>query len=757
MSVVKTFNETVSEASGDVYLVIYDGNLIGKSISSDAYGFICEWEPVNVEFAPLNSEYNNFIENPEAYYSSGDFYGLIPEPVDWSHLENNPPEIDNVNNVARAAALPAKYDPRNSNKLPPIRHQEGYRTCWSFASLGALETSYIAQGFGTTAPDLSEFHQAWFVYKDSRPGYSYPLYNKNNSALNQGGNYCLAIPFLSWIGPAKETDLPYSSATYSGYGSDNASTNDSKIANIVPKNKLPEDYAHPLMLREAYELGRVSANNRTNMQNIIKTLITNYGAVTISYEHKGNGLGNNSYYYPSNTHNHAVVAVGWDDNYSRDNFTGSYKPNSNGAWLVRNSWGTSWADKGYFWMSYEQFLLTTATFIAGNNSDSNSYGYGHDSRAADNSISYNWAANVFRTNQAEELKEISFHTRDNNIEYEIYVNNHGTKQPATPGILGKAIASGKMPYAGYHTITLTNPIQFNAGEYFSIIVKLSSSAAYKYASAVEDTGDIRGASVNIAGKSYFAYKYSGTPVSADWKDGKTLTDNSNVKRSCNACIRAFTVAVSVGGEPSIMTTSLPVGTVGQAYTCNLNAAGTTPITWKASGLPNGLSLSGNNITGTPTTAGTYSVTVTATNNKGTASKTLQLVVNDKTSDDVTITTTSLPSGTVGEYYSYTLQATGATPITWSVKNLPNGLSLTGSNITGTPKQAGSYNVNITAENSSSSDEKTLSLTINESGNNDKRSSGSSGGGGGGGCNAGLGIFGISSLILGLAFVMKKSN
>lgn len=50
--------------------------------------------------------------------------------------------------------------------------------------------------------------------------------------------------------------------------------------------------------------------------------------------------------------NHCVAIIGWDDNYPRENF-GSYKPSSNGAWLIANSYGDDFGKEGYFWMSYE--------------------------------------------------------------------------------------------------------------------------------------------------------------------------------------------------------------------------------------------------------------------------------------------------------------------------------------------------------------------------------------------------------------------
>ena len=80
----------------------------------------------------------------------------------------------------------------------------------------------------------------------------------------------------------------------------------------------------------------------------------------------------------------------------------------------------------------------------------------------------------------------------------------------------------------------------------------------------------------------------------------------------------------------------------------------------------------------------------------------------------TITTTSLPEGTVGASYSATLNATGTTPITWSVSSgtLPAGLSLSGNTISGTPTTAGTANITVKAVNVAGEATKNLSIKIN---------------------------------------------
>jgi len=177
--------------------------------------------------------------------------------------------------------------------------------------------------------------------------------------------------------------------------------------------------------------------------------------------------------------------------------------------------------------------------------------------------------------------------------------------------------------------------------------------------------------------------------------------------------------------PNILTTALPGGTVDEAYSATLSASeGTEPYTWSLDSgtLPPGLSLNAatGTISGSPTAAGDFPFTVKVTD-AGTPAQSdtqeLSLSVAPAPVSPPTITTTTLPDGTVGVAYHETLLVTGGTsPFTWSLPagSLPSGLELdaaTGS-ITGTPTSAGSstFTVSVT-DRTTQSDTQELSIAV----------------------------------------------
>jgi len=163
--------------------------------------------------------------------------------------------------------------------------------------------------------------------------------------------------------------------------------------------------------------------------------------------------------------------------------------------------------------------------------------------------------------------------------------------------------------------------------------------------------------------------------------------------------KALSITINVPAPPHITTTSLPGGTVGQAYSQTLQATGGTgALTWSLSGgsLPAMLSLSpAGVISGTPTTAGNKNFTVRVTDALNQSdTRDLSIAINAALS----ITTTSLPDAHIDKAYNQTLQRSGGvSPFTWSVTPaLPSGLNLNASTGQITGAAAGpERNVNLT--------------------------------------------------------------
>lgn len=165
-----------------------------------------------------------------------------------------------------------------------------------------------------------------------------------------------------------------------------------------------------------------------------------------------------------------------------------------------------------------------------------------------------------------------------------------------------------------------------------------------------------------------------------------------------------------GTAPTITApaTPLPPGTVGQPFQVQFTASGSATITWSnGAGIPAGMMLDTNTglYSGTPTTPGTATFSVTADNTVGPGdTRTYTHVINAATAGAPAITgpATPLPAGMVAAAYSTRFTATGTTPITWSVTSgsPPPGISLNGStgDYAGTPTAGGTYTFTVTASN-----------------------------------------------------------
>ncbi|MBQ9419770.1 MAG: hypothetical protein IJU31_05265, partial [Synergistaceae bacterium] len=278
-----------------------------------------------------------------------------------------------------AESFPARYDLRDYGRITSVKNQGIPGPCWAFASIAAMESNYLTQKLNTDGktPDLSEMQLAFFCYMHPNRACAFTS-KKSVGTLGLEGNAFMPVAFMSRLsGPINDNLLRYS--TNMGY-----------LERRALLKKLPESFKRSMRLREAFFLpGNIDPGIEAR-----KDLITNYGAIVISmysdpmrYHTKGK-----FYTYFNNDHgsevNHIVALAGWDDNFSRENF--SPKPKRNGAWLVKNSWGPArGSNGGYFWLSYEQNTFGGTAFIVEKNNTKLKH-YGYDDLGWCSTKGYSW-------------------------------------------------------------------------------------------------------------------------------------------------------------------------------------------------------------------------------------------------------------------------------------------------------------------------------------------------------------------------------
>ncbi|MCR5636647.1 MAG: hypothetical protein K6F76_05665 [Clostridiales bacterium] len=382
-----------------------------------------------------------------------------------------------VSRMAKTVSYPASYSSVDKGYITPVKHQGDYGTCWAHGAAASAEASLIKNNGFSKTTNLSELHLSYYMYNKAFD----PLNLLNGDSTVIGSRYARYYSFLDvggsnsftpftlarWTGlvdEGKHTDFAYEKANSYYTVSDTASA-------------YKYDAAH---LTEAYW---VSPEDKDDM----KYMITNYGAGTIAYYHDDYYINDNTnayYYSGSNYPNHEVTVVGWDDNYSKKNFKKT--PSNDGAWLVKNSWGTGWGNNGYFWLSYEDESLCSdvASFYAfeSNKNYDNNYQYdGSSVYEYDEEDNGSLEANMFVADSNEYLKAVSFWTAQQNVSYsiQIYTGVVGTSNPTNGTAALKKEIAGVETYAGYHTIKLPSSVYLSAGERYSVVIRLSANNAEK--------------------------------------------------------------------------------------------------------------------------------------------------------------------------------------------------------------------------------------------------------------------------------------
>ena len=214
-----------------------------------------------------------------------------------------------------------------------------------------------------------------------------------------------------------------------------------------------------------------------------------------------------------------------------------------------------------------------------------------------------------------------------------------------------------------------------------------------------ETGDITGTTPKKSGE----FTFTVTASNSGGKDSRKFT------------LKVKTTVAEVTA-PTIKTDSLPNGTNGEIYNATLDADGSSPITWAATGLPDGLSLNASGkLTGVPKVGGNFTVVVTAENSAGNDTKgyTLTIAESNKVNPPK-ITTDELSDATVGDEYNVQFTAEGK-DITWTATwKALTGFTFTPDGVLrGTPTASGTFNIVVKAKNKAGTDYANLTLKVND--------------------------------------------
>lgn len=474
--------------------------------------------------------------------------GNIDLPGDWDVpvVDERARVSDYEEEVAllMSDSVPAKYEPETGS-LPLTRSQSPYGSCWAHSAMALAEIDMMKHsGVSRDDADYSELHLAYFSYNgavnDPLGGLEGDANFRTDGSFMGGGNISLARNVLTnWVGAADEDTAPYPHTKLS----------DEELKALVPKNSAFSDVAH---------LQNVFRVNLKKNADDAKRMIMEYGGIGVSYyadedKHPDYYNAKNNCYYQNDVKektNHAVIAVGWDDKFSKDNFT--IKPDGDGAWLIRNSWDAgkdtdSRSIYTYFWLSYYDASLSEAGYAFDfEDADNYHHNYQYDGGMQTssyplypyNSDSKVRIANVFTAKAyegGERLEAVGIAFEEAQVPYKIsiYTNLLDGNNPESGTLVANAETTGTSAWTGFYTISLNNPVNLVPGESFSVVVELEPSLG----SGANSVGVAYEYPINA---SWYKCEVTAQPGQSFYNSGSGWADFGEDKKG-NLRIKAYTV------------------------------------------------------------------------------------------------------------------------------------------------------------------------------------------------------------------------
>lgn len=398
--------------------------------------------------------------------------------------------------------LPARYNLAENGFVTDVKNQQDSGNCWAFAALASLETCVLKASNKTFNFSVENMKNLIEMYS----AYGWKM------ETNEGGYNGMPMGYLaSWLGPVNATLDPF---------------DDKGTLSPLLDSEMHIQNIYVLPARTSY-----------TDNDAIKEAILKYGGLYASYYHSAGYLNSktNAYYDPYiGNGNHAITVVGWDDNYSKNNFYTA--PAGDGAFIVKNSWGSSWGDNGYFYISYYDRVLFAVnkdnqafTYIL-NDTVRYTKNYQYDVAGMTDYLITGkktvWYKNIYNATGNEVIAAVStFFNTTVDYEISIYVND-----------VLQLTQNGRHEGSGYYTIPLKEYVPVAVGDIFKIVVKLANPQnGYAAVPISEQLSTTR--CYYAPGVSYFS------------NDGKKWTDlydysasaYSHTYNSQVACLKAFTI------------------------------------------------------------------------------------------------------------------------------------------------------------------------------------------------------------------------
>ncbi len=463
------------------YLMVEKHNL-SATINVDELKANSTGETVNIT-SPLT------LIDGTYYIGLSDLSDMLGYSYSFNFDENTLTAADTAENVN---ALPAQYDLRTRLRVSSIRNQGSYGTCWAFGALTAMESALLPEATYSFSVD----HMS--------------MSNSFKMTQYDGGEYTMGMAYLAaWQGPVYEKDDPYG---------DGISDDTLEEVKHVQEMRIIASKDIAAIKNAVFKYGGVQTSLYSNMQNGTSSS-GHYNSATNSYCYIG-----------TEKPNHEVVIIGWDDNYSKDNF--SVPLEGDGAFICQNSWGNSFGDNGIFYVSYYDTNIGTHNVVYTRIDDVDNYDniYQSDLCGWVGKMGYEkesmYGANVFTAKADEEIVAAAFYATAPDTDYKIYVvedfEDEGSFQNKV------LMAEGTVEDAGYYTIDFKDGVEVDKGERYAIVVYVYTPGATHPLAIEYDSGEKFLENIDLEdGEGYISYT------------GNQFI-NVKEKQDCNICIKAFT-------------------------------------------------------------------------------------------------------------------------------------------------------------------------------------------------------------------------